>query len=274
MSAYNASQKSIPIIVEAQHIVDLSFMFRLMSYCQQLYLQRKIVPVVLVFVVSQIKHEVMVNCKTSSHHAFLLKYRKETWAESCYLADYKSVESSLQNIPMHPLVGLSFFLTGKCRSLAINSLRSDSTIQKLYRIAKEIFENNITECDNLDEFLGLCQRTNDQIEQGLTLLRSNTFDNNKKKTQMELSLMGAFSVLTKFHQDHAPASSVVKASPSEVIGVVSQQLNQEPQAQSSAEGNQWAVTKNCIESHKSSANNGREPIPCEDILVRFPMPAL
>lgn len=46
---------------------------------------------VLVFVISQIKHEVAVNCKTSRSHAFLVKYRKETWAESCYFADYKSL---------------------------------------------------------------------------------------------------------------------------------------------------------------------------------------
>ncbi|KAI8329859.1 hypothetical protein BC941DRAFT_486844, partial [Chlamydoabsidia padenii] len=70
MPAYDAPRKYPPIIVEIQHTVDVAFMFRLMSYCQQLFRQQKIVPVVLIFVVSQIKHEVAVNCKTSSKHAF------------------------------------------------------------------------------------------------------------------------------------------------------------------------------------------------------------
>ncbi|KAI7895782.1 uncharacterized protein EV154DRAFT_494893 [Mucor mucedo] len=64
----DAPKKYPPIIVEVQHTVDLHFMFRLMSYCQQLFLQHKVVPVVFVFVISQIKHEVTVNCKTSRSH--------------------------------------------------------------------------------------------------------------------------------------------------------------------------------------------------------------
>lgn len=82
----------------------------------------------------------------------------------------------MQQIPLHPLVGLSFFLTEKYRSLAINPLRSDSTIQKLDSITREIFKDHTTENDTLDEFFDVCQRANDQIEQGLSFLRVKKLD--------------------------------------------------------------------------------------------------
>ncbi|KAG2232115.1 hypothetical protein BDF21DRAFT_459198 [Thamnidium elegans] len=188
-----------------------------------------------------------------------------TWAESCYFADYKSIESSLQHIPLHPLVGLPFFLIGKYRSLVINPSRSDLTIQKLYSIAKEIFENRTAEYDNLGEFLDVCLCANDQIKQGLTFLRVNTLDTNTK-TQIKLSLMGASSILSKFQQNHSPPFH-----PSEVIRVASLQLNnvhhQELRVQSSVEDNQWTFTKNYINNHKSNTrtNNSGEPIPWEAI---------
>lgn len=244
-------------------------MFRLMSYCQQLFLLQKVVPVVLVFAISQIKPEITVNCKTSRHHAFLLKYRKETWAESCYFADYKSIESSLQDIPLHPLVGLSFFLTGKFRSLAANPLNTDRTIQKLYSIAEDIFKNHIiTKHDHLDDFLDVCQRANNQIEQGLTYLRGNTLDNNTR-SQVELSLMGASSILSAFQQKPLPTSSETSPlsspspSPSALPSLLPSELNQELQLQSSTKGDQWTFAKNYIDTHKS--NNSRVPIPWEAI---------
>ncbi|KAI7895783.1 uncharacterized protein EV154DRAFT_548109 [Mucor mucedo] len=202
-------------------------------------------------------------------HTFLLKYRKETWAESCYFADRTSIESSLQNIPLHPLVGLSFFLTGRYQSLAINPFQADSTIQKLYSIAKEIFEKS-------RDFLFLSMRANDQIEQGLSYLRANTLDSNTE-AHIELSLMGASSILSKFQQKHAPTSSEASPSPSpspspsHLVSSLPPQSNnvdhQEPQVQSSAEDNQWTFVKNYIASHKSNTrtNNKRVPVPWEVI---------
>jgi hypothetical protein len=66
-------------------------MFRVMSYCQAIIPSTKIVLVILIFVVAQIKHEVAVNCKASRNNVFLLQYRKETWAQSCYLVDHDSI---------------------------------------------------------------------------------------------------------------------------------------------------------------------------------------
>ncbi|CEI99149.1 hypothetical protein RMCBS344292_13241 [Rhizopus microsporus] len=62
------------VIVEIQHVVDVKFIFRLMSYCLQLYNQRGVVPVVFVFTISKIKNEMNEVVKPSKKHSFLLEY--------------------------------------------------------------------------------------------------------------------------------------------------------------------------------------------------------
>lgn len=137
----NASERFPPVIVEVQHTVDLQFMFRVMSYFQQLFLQYNIVPIVLIFAISQIRHITMLNCRVSRKHAFLLKYRKETWTQTCYLIDHSSISTSLQKLPLHPLVSLSLFLTGRHKPLVVNLFRTDATVQMLYGIARQIYED-------------------------------------------------------------------------------------------------------------------------------------
>lgn len=124
---------------------------------------------------------------------------------------------------------------------AAKAAKKFKTFNKLW---EDIFKNHIiTKHDHLDDFLDVCQRANNQIEQGLTYLRGNTLDNNTR-SQIELSLMGASSILSAFQQKHLPTSSetspllLPSPSPSALPSLLPSELNQELQLQSSTEGDQ------------------------------------
>jgi hypothetical protein len=124
------------------------------------------------------------------------------------LVDADSLQSSLQHLPLHPLAGLSLFLTEKHQSLAVNPFKSDPTVQRLYSIAKHIFENQIAVNDStIEECLNVCQHANDRIEQRLVYLRANVLDTDARN-RTENQLMAASSTLLAFQNKHRSSSSV------------------------------------------------------------------
>ncbi|KAJ8659280.1 hypothetical protein O0I10_004994 [Lichtheimia ornata] len=130
---------SPPIIVEVQHSVDIEFIFRIMSYCEQLYSQVNIAPVVLIIVVSSINHEVLGKCRARKQVPFLFQYRKETWAKSCYRASVDTIHRHTQKVSLDPMVNLMAFLTGRKPSLSDSGYSTDPTMQQLYSIAERAF---------------------------------------------------------------------------------------------------------------------------------------
>ncbi|KAL7327217.1 hypothetical protein PS15p_209440 [Mucor circinelloides] len=63
------------------------------------------------------------------------------WAESCQIISAETVQAQLNNNPFNKLVALGHFLFQQKRNILSIGQKHDPTIQLLYQISKDKFEN-------------------------------------------------------------------------------------------------------------------------------------
>ncbi|KAI8099250.1 uncharacterized protein BX664DRAFT_320829 [Halteromyces radiatus] len=133
-------------------------------------------PILLVFAIASIKSEVRSRVKRSKNHPYLLQYNCHPWAEHCFFVDDHSLASSM-TVPLEPFVALSSFFTCQARSILDHPFRQDTTIQKLYSIAKQIFFDDITNQETItNDIRDFYRQTRSTMEKALTCLREDVPD--------------------------------------------------------------------------------------------------
>lgn len=162
-----------PIIIEIQHTVDVDFYLRLISYGVSAARQYNTPPILITFAISSMKYEVSKRTVSQTSKPFLWKIQHcQPWARCCYFVTIDSIRQSLTEEPLDKFVGLSIFLISQHRSLAANPYYLDPTIQKLYTIAKQIFENQATkrQTEVIEDLVYVCDEIKKKLKEAIVAL--------------------------------------------------------------------------------------------------------
>ncbi|KAI7908033.1 uncharacterized protein BX663DRAFT_482270 [Cokeromyces recurvatus] len=161
-----------PVLIEVQCKMDEAFTRRLINYSLQLKQEYGQLPKVLVISIQNIATKVKSTLKISEND-FMYTMTCDFWAESCHIISAESIEPHLNNIPLNKLVALSHFLTQQKRNILSVRKKNDPTIQLLYQISKDKFEN---ECHIEEEKLivinDLCFKAKTQFEKIVKCLQN------------------------------------------------------------------------------------------------------
>ncbi|KAG0734166.1 hypothetical protein G6F23_012645 [Rhizopus arrhizus] len=104
------------------------------------------------------------------------------WAKSFHLLNGGSIHAYLKTKPLHPLVAVAHFLIEQKLSLIAMEHKEDPTIQHLFALAKDIFNTNIQEQENLSAVLQqVCNQANHQFSKASKRLLEDVEDPEARK---------------------------------------------------------------------------------------------
>lgn len=145
------SESLPPVLVEIQNVVDMSFIHRLNKYCNHIIDQYNVTPICLTICIKSIRHELSRDFIDSTKSAILKKLASDYWAKEHLVMTPDTIMNHIEQIratqePLHPLVALGYVLTQqKCSLLGLHEYREDPHVILLYKIAKEVIEQDIQE---------------------------------------------------------------------------------------------------------------------------------
>ncbi|KAI7906750.1 uncharacterized protein BX663DRAFT_534801 [Cokeromyces recurvatus] len=133
-------------ILYAPHdpLIDDKFLTRAIHYCTLVYNRYNRLPIILVFGVASVTLSLQSK-SVDSEFPFARQIPSLGWAEHCLLLTSSTLQMNEQEITLHPLRAIGFFLCSQ--SLSISTLdyeKNDSFVKLLYSIAH----------DNLDQLVG------------------------------------------------------------------------------------------------------------------------
>ncbi|EIE76860.1 hypothetical protein RO3G_01564 [Rhizopus delemar RA 99-880] len=176
---------SLPsVLVEARNTIDLKFIQRTIEYSLAVIKEHGISPIIVVFGIHPTKPSVANDLVQSDQIPYAKEYPCKPWAKSFYILDPITISSHVHEQPLKPLVAVEHFLHKQKRTLLgmDSKKRADETIQLLYTIAKQIFENDITlEERTIDVLLNVCEQTQKQFHKIKEALEIENLEELKKK---------------------------------------------------------------------------------------------
>lgn len=183
---------SLPsVLVEARNTIDLKFIQRTIEYSLAVIKEHGISPIIVVFGIHPTKPSVANDLVQSDQIPYAKEYPCKPWAKSFYILDPITISSHVHEQPLKPLVAVEHFLHKQKRTLLgmDSKKRADETIQLLYTIAKQIFENDITlEERTIDVLLNVCEQTQKQFHKIKEALEIENLEELKKKKNAQESM--------------------------------------------------------------------------------------
>ncbi|KAI8056475.1 hypothetical protein BDF21DRAFT_481302 [Thamnidium elegans] len=129
-----------PVLVEVQCNVNEEFITRLIGYSLQLKQEYGQLPKILVITIKSITAEIKSKFNNLENER-IYTMNCDYWAESCQIISAETIQTQLNNNPLNKLVALGHFLIHQKRNILSISQKHDPTIQLLYQISKDKFEN-------------------------------------------------------------------------------------------------------------------------------------
>lgn len=160
-----------PILVEIQNKVDENFIGRAIKYCISLKEEYGVLPIMLIFSIKGFANERLKSRFTNTNNSYLDDVSCDFWAQKCQIISPNSIENHLLQTPLNPLVALEYFLSQQKRSILSMNKKKDPTIQLMYQVAKEKFENGCqVEEEKLVVIKDLCFKARRQFQKILICL--------------------------------------------------------------------------------------------------------
>lgn len=161
-----------PILVEVQCDINEDFIARLVSYSLQLKQEYGQLPKVLVISIKSITTEVKSKFKNLENNC-MYTMNCDFWAESCQIISAESIQTHLNKNPLNKLAALGHFLIQQKRNILSIGQKHDPTIQLLYQILKDKFENECyVEEEKLVVIKDLCFKAKTQFEKIVKCLQN------------------------------------------------------------------------------------------------------
>ncbi|KAG2236245.1 hypothetical protein INT48_008605 [Thamnidium elegans] len=171
-----------PVLVEVQCNVNEEFITRLIGYSLQLKQEYGQLPKILVITIKSITAEIKSKFNNLENER-IYTMNCDYWAESCQIISAETIQTQLNNNPLNKLVALGHFLIHQKRNILSISQKHDPTIQLLYQISKDKFENEYyIEEEKLVVIKDLCFKAKTQFEKIVKCLQ-NEGDSNGKALQ-------------------------------------------------------------------------------------------
>ncbi|KAI9259948.1 hypothetical protein EDC94DRAFT_611294 [Helicostylum pulchrum] len=137
------------MLVEIQHTVDLKFYLRINEYCLQMLKSYPVPPIVVVIAINTTTQNILNLMEiTNPDVMFASRLPSTCWAKPFHLLNAGTIRPYPAE-PLDPLVAVAHFLIEQKQALISMELREDTTIQMLFRFAKEIFGGDIGKYDNI-----------------------------------------------------------------------------------------------------------------------------
>ncbi|KAI7891284.1 uncharacterized protein EV154DRAFT_399960, partial [Mucor mucedo] len=144
-----------PILIEVQHEVNDEFMSREITYCLSFKKEYGQSAILLIIAIKAVTDDVKLKFANLNHDQdYLDVHDSGFWAKKCQILSATSIQSHLKEIPLQKLVALGHFFIQQKRCILSLDKKYDPTIQLLYQIAKEKFED---ECPVEEEKLAVIQ---------------------------------------------------------------------------------------------------------------------
>ncbi|GAA5799251.1 hypothetical protein HPULCUR_004661 [Helicostylum pulchrum] len=160
-----------PVLVEIQNKVNEDFIRRAIKYCLSLGEEYGVQPIMLVFSIKGFANERLKSRLINTNNIYLDDLSCDFWAQKCQIISPNSVENHLLQTPLNPLVALEHFLSQQKRSILSIDKKEDPTIQLMYQVSKEKFENECqVEEEKLEVIKDLCSKARRQFQKILTCL--------------------------------------------------------------------------------------------------------
>lgn len=175
-----------PVLVEVQNIIDLKFVQRTIEYCLAVNKEHGTLPIIVVFGIHPTKPSIANDLVQSDQIPYAKEYPCKPWAKSFYILDPITINNHVHEQPLKPLVAVEHFLHKQKRTLLSmdSKERADETIQLLYSIAKQIFENDVTlEERTIDVLLNVCEQTQKQFYKIKEALEIENLEELRKRTR-------------------------------------------------------------------------------------------
>ncbi|RCH82298.1 hypothetical protein CU098_005426, partial [Rhizopus stolonifer] len=162
------------------------FVARLITYSLQLKQEYGRLPKVLITTIKSITAKVKSKFKNLENE-YMHTMNCDLWAESCQIISAKSIQTQLNNNPLNKLVALGHFLIQQKRNILSIGRKHDPTIQLLYQISEDKFENECyVEEEKLVVIKDLCFKAKTQFEKIVKCLqKERKFNKNRETTPIE-----------------------------------------------------------------------------------------
>ncbi|RCI04426.1 hypothetical protein CU098_004721 [Rhizopus stolonifer] len=155
-----------PVLVEVQNTIDLKFVQRIIEYSLAVIKEHCASPIIVVFGIHPTKTSIATDLIQNDQIPYAKEYPCKPWAKSFYILDPTTINSHVHEQPLEPLVAVEYFLYQQKRTLLSmdSKERAVETIQLLYSIVKQIFENEVTlEERTIGVLLNVCEQTQKQF---------------------------------------------------------------------------------------------------------------
>lgn len=159
-----------PVLVEIQNKVNEDFIGRAIKYCISLKEEYGVQPIMLIFSIKGFANERLKSRFINTNNFYLDDVSCGFWAQKCQIISPNSIENHLLQTPLNPLVALEHFLSQQKRSILSMDKKEDPTIQLMYQVAKEKFENECQVEEELEVIKDLCFKARQQFQKILTCL--------------------------------------------------------------------------------------------------------
>ncbi|KAI8984206.1 hypothetical protein BDF20DRAFT_986131 [Mycotypha africana] len=170
------TETTLPIIVEIQQIVDISFIKRINRYCLNVHDAYKVFPKVIVFVIKGFSSKALMNDFAIEEGYPYYTTHKQYWAHFIQFYSLDSISSFVTDeSTMTPIIALSYFLCSQQKSIMALDESEDEELRKIYKIAYRSFlqyatiENTLTDLAN-----DVLDKTNKQFEKIVNCAHENS----------------------------------------------------------------------------------------------------
>ncbi|KAI8646326.1 hypothetical protein BD408DRAFT_360107 [Parasitella parasitica] len=160
-----------PVLVEIQNKVNEDFIAQAIKYCISLKEEYGVQPIMLIFSIKGFANEGLRSRLINFKNSYFDEVSCDFWAQKCQIISPNSIENHLLHTPLNPLVALEHFLSLQKQIILSLDKKQDPTIQLIYLVAKEKFEDECqVEEENLEVIKDLCFKARQQFQKILTCL--------------------------------------------------------------------------------------------------------
>ncbi|KAI9020017.1 hypothetical protein CLU79DRAFT_704465, partial [Phycomyces nitens] len=158
-----------PMLIEIQRTIDQAFIDRLLNYSLNVKNEYEAKPVILVFGIERTCSYISTDFE-ETQHSFVKEISCKYWAKNCFFIDHDTIEKDLIQPSLHPLLAIGVFLCGQKPSLISMEHKNDTTMQKLYKIAKEQTEEENKETPIAAALADVCNQTSTQFQKIINVI--------------------------------------------------------------------------------------------------------
>ncbi|RCH80911.1 hypothetical protein CU098_004768 [Rhizopus stolonifer] len=170
------TETALPILVEMQQIVDISFIKRINRYCLNVHDAYKIFPKVIVFAIKGFSSKAFMNEFIIKEGCPYFTTHGQFWAHSIQIYSLDSISSFVtEESTMKPIVALGYFLCSQQKSIMTLDESEDEELRKIYKIAYRSFLQYATIENSLADLANdVLDKTNKQFEKIMNCAHENS----------------------------------------------------------------------------------------------------